>query len=264
MTENPGIHVLTDARWAELEPLIDEVRPHCKVPHDNLRETIEAILWRHQNGAKWRSIPGELGPWWKAAQTFIRWAHLGVWERLLNLVQQRGVALGMAFLDGTTIRAHQKAAGADKRGADGEQRDRREALGRSRGGYGTKACVMADGRGRAVAFALAPGQAHELPMAPGLLDCLPDVPGWVVGDRGLASDTFRDRIWDLGSRPAIPPKRTDAPVACPPWIYANRHLVENLWARLKEWRAIATRYEKTAKSFLGVLSFAATFDWLRG
>src|SRR3954470_23856415 len=84
MTENPGIHVLTDARWAELEPLIDEVRPHCKVPHDNLRETIEAILWRHQNGAKWRSIPGELGPWWKAAQTFIRWAHLGVWERLLT------------------------------------------------------------------------------------------------------------------------------------------------------------------------------------
>src|SRR4051794_3142466 len=144
MTENPGIHVLTDARWAELEPLIDEVRPHCKVPHDNLRETIEAILWRHQNGAKWRSIPGELGPWWKAAQTFIRWAHLGVWERLLNLVQQRGVALGMAFLDGTNIRAHQKAAGADKRGADGEQRDRREALGRSRGGYGTKACVIAE------------------------------------------------------------------------------------------------------------------------
>src|SRR3954470_6792959 len=68
MTENPGIHVLTDARWAELEPLIDEVRPPCKVPHDNLRETIEAILWRHQNGAKWRSIPGELGPWWKAGR----------------------------------------------------------------------------------------------------------------------------------------------------------------------------------------------------
>ena len=123
--------------------------------------------------------------------------------------------------------------------------------------------MIADGRGRAVAFALAPGQAHELPMGPGLLDCLPDVPGWVVGDRGLASDTFRDRIWDLGARPAIPPKRTDAPVACPPWIYANRHLVENLWARLNEWRAIATRYEKTATSFLGVLSLAATFDWLR-
>jgi transposase len=139
----------------------------------------------------------------------------------------------------------------------------REALGRSRGGYGTKACVIAAGRGRAVAFALAPGQAHELPMAPGLLACLPDVPGWVAGDRGLASDAFRARIWDMGARPAIPPKRTDASVACPDWVYANRHLVENLWARLKEWRAIATRYEKTARSFLGVLCRAATTDWLK-
>src|ERR671916_2035723 len=110
MTENPGIHVLTDAQWAELEPLIDEVRPHCKVPHEDLRQTIAAIFWRHQNGAKWRSIPAELGSWWKAAQTFVRWARLGVWERLLDLVQQRGVALGMAFLDGTNIRAHQRCS----------------------------------------------------------------------------------------------------------------------------------------------------------
>ena len=47
---------------------------------------------------------------------FIRWAHLGVWERLLLLAQQRGVQLGMTFLDGTSIRAHHKAAGAEKRG----------------------------------------------------------------------------------------------------------------------------------------------------
>jgi len=47
---------------------------------------------------------------------FIRWGHLGVWERLLELVQERGVALGMTFLDGTNLRAHQKAAGAKKGG----------------------------------------------------------------------------------------------------------------------------------------------------
>src|SRR5215203_2706389 len=82
----------------------------------SLRRTISAILWRHQNGAKWRAIPADLGPWWRAAQTFIRWAHLGVWERLLRLAQERGVQLGMTFLDGTSIRAHQKAAGAEKRG----------------------------------------------------------------------------------------------------------------------------------------------------
>ncbi len=51
-----------------------------------------------------------------AAQTFIRWARLGVWEQLLRLVQERGVALGLIFLDGTSIRAHQKAAGAARKG----------------------------------------------------------------------------------------------------------------------------------------------------
>ena len=123
--------------------------------------------------------------------------------------------------------------------------------------------MIADGRGRAIAFTLAPGQAHELPLAPGLLACLPRVPGGVAGDKGYACDAFRERIGELGARPAIPPKRTDAPVACPPWIYYNRHLVENLWARLKEWRAVATRYEKTARSFLGVLCLAAAADWLK-
>src|SRR5215213_5892896 len=77
---------------------------------------ISAILWRHQNGAKWRAIPADLGPWSRAAQMFIRWAHLGVWERLLLLAQERGVHLGMTFLDGTSIRAHHKAAGAEKGG----------------------------------------------------------------------------------------------------------------------------------------------------
>ena len=123
--------------------------------------------------------------------------------------------------------------------------------------------MIADGRGRAIAFTLAPGQAHEVPIAPRLLGRLPDVPGWIVGDKGLASDVFREQIWAVGARPAIPPKRTDAPVACPAWIYVNRRFVENLWARLKEWRAVATRYEKTARSFLGVLCLAAVADWLK-
>src|SRR6201993_3780900 len=90
--------------------------PH-KTEHRNLRRTIEAIIWRHENGAKWRSIPPHLGPWWMAAQTFICWSHHGVWERLLEQAQQReGLRLGMAFLDGSTIRALQKAAGGAKKG----------------------------------------------------------------------------------------------------------------------------------------------------
>jgi transposase len=110
------MRMFTDAAWAVWEPLIEEVRPRGKTPPRDLRRTISAIFWRHQNGAKWRAIPAELGPWWKAAQLFIRWSKLGVWERLLDRAQRRGGALGMTFLDGTTIRAHPKAAGAAKRG----------------------------------------------------------------------------------------------------------------------------------------------------
>ena len=111
--------------------------------------------------------------------------------------------------------------------------------------------MIVDGKGRALGFALAPGQAHELPLAPALLDVLPDVPGWVVADRGYASDAFRQRVWDLGARPAVPAKSNEPPVACPAWVYNNRNIVERFWARMKEWRAIATRYEKTAKVLLG-------------
>jgi len=110
---------------------------------------------------------------------------------------------------------------------------------------------------------LAPGQAHELPHAIPLLDRLPRVPRWVVADRGYSSHAFREHIRDLGAQPAIPTKRNEASVACPDWIYVHRNQVERLWARLKEWRAVATRYEKTASSFMGVLCLAAACDWLR-
>ena len=108
--------MLSNAQWAVLEPLVEACRPKGKTPPQDLRRTLSAILWRHQNGAKWRAIPEELGPWWRAAPVFIRWARAGVWEHLLTLVQERGVALGMVFLDSTSVRAHQKAAGVARRG----------------------------------------------------------------------------------------------------------------------------------------------------
>src|SRR5215211_5170932 len=142
--------MVSDAHWMRLEPLIEACRPKGKTPPKDLRRTISAILWRHENGAKWRAIPADLGPWSRAAQTFIRWAHLGVWERLLLLARAWG-----STRDGIS-RWHQhpgspQGGGRGKKGATSTARDEREALGRSRGGYGTKACVIADGLGRAVA-----------------------------------------------------------------------------------------------------------------
>ena len=122
MADRSGCGILPDMAWAVWEPLIEAARPRGKTPPKEPRRTIAAIPWRHQNGAKWRGIPAELGPWWLAARLFIRWAKRGVWERLLDLARRRGIALGMSFLDGTSIRARHKAAGA-KRGdatANGE------------------------------------------------------------------------------------------------------------------------------------------------
>ena len=84
---------LTDAEWAVLEPLVEACRPHAKVPPSYRQWTISAIRWRHANGANWRSLPEESWPLWVralpgrrrlAAQTFIRWSRLGVWELTLN------------------------------------------------------------------------------------------------------------------------------------------------------------------------------------
>ncbi len=109
--------VLTEVQWSMIEPLIEAVRPQTGRELTALRRTVEAMVWRLTNGAKWRSLPAELGPWWRAAQTFIRWSKLGVWERFFELAKEAdSPELGMVFLDGTVIRAHQKAAGAAKRG----------------------------------------------------------------------------------------------------------------------------------------------------
>src|SRR5215212_4564365 len=78
---------------------------------DARRHSLAPPQRRHLAG-----LPAGYGPWWRAAQLFVRWSRLGAWQRLLVLAQARGVELGLAFLDGSTIRAHPKAAGARKRG----------------------------------------------------------------------------------------------------------------------------------------------------
>ena len=102
-----------------------------------------------------------------------------------------------------------------------------------------------------------------MPHAIPLLDKLPCVPKRAVADCGYSSHAFQEHICSLGARPVTPTCRKEEAMSCLGWIYTNRNEVDWLWARLKEWRAVATRYEKTARSFMGVLCLAAAIDWIK-
>lgn len=139
-----------------------------------------------------------------------------------------------------------------------------EALGRSRGGLGTKIIGVCDAAGRLVDFLLAPGQAHELAPSLVLLKRLPEAPDWALADMACDAKQFRSEAMALGAIPVVPSRKgTKDPQPCPSYIYRHRNLIERCWSRLKERRAIATRYDKTALSYAAGIAIAASLDWIK-
>ncbi len=116
-----------------------------------------------------------------------------------------------------------------------------EALGRSRGGLGTKIVGVCDAAGRLVDFLLAPGQAHELAPSLMLLRRLPEAPSWAIADMACDAREFRSEARALRAIPVVPSRRgAKEPQPCPAYIYRHRNLIERCWSRLKERRAVAT------------------------
>src|SRR3954449_10338080 len=103
------MQILSDGEWSRVKAALDVARSGTGRPLDDERKTVEAIVWRQRNGAKWRAVPTDLGPWGKAAQLHIRWSRAGVWERAFAVLREAGQPeLGEVFLDGTNVRAHQR------------------------------------------------------------------------------------------------------------------------------------------------------------
>lgn len=107
------MQVLTDAQWAKFKEAIAAAQIRGGPARKDERRTIEAIIWRIDNGAKWRAIPAELGHWHHAYLRFRRWTLSGIWDRIMAYLSANGAPeLAFACVDGTLARAHQKAAGA--------------------------------------------------------------------------------------------------------------------------------------------------------
>jgi transposase len=140
-------------------------------------------------------------------------------------------------------------------------------LGRSRGGFSCKIVGVCDAAGRLVDFVLVPGQAHELAPSLQLLKRLPKAPIWAseharegLADMACDAAEFRSTVKAKGSIPVVPSrKNARQPQPCPDYIYRHRNLIERCWSRLKERRAIATWYDKTATSYAASIAIAATF-----
>lgn len=147
-----------------------------------------------------------------------------------------------------------------------------EALGRSQGGLSTKIHVRCDGKGKPITFLLTPGQQHEITVAERLLEQgairrgnghLRIRPKRVAGDKGYAFRKYRQYLHRRGIRTTIPRKKNEHQSG--PFdreLYRQRNHVERLINRLKQFRRVATRYDKLATSYAAMLTVAMIFLWL--
>jgi transposase len=91
-----------------------------------------------------------------------------------------------------------------------------------------------------------------------ILDALPKATS-LIADRGYDSNWFRKALTDMGIKPCIPPTRSrKRSIAYDKTLYRQRHRIENMFGRLKDWRRIATRYDRCAHTFFSAICIAAT------
>jgi transposase len=159
------------------------------------------------------------------------------------------------FIDGSYYKAHQHSAGA--RGDDDQ------AIGLSRGGNTSKIHLAVDSYGLPIVFEVTGGDVHDSQAAPTLIEQLPETTA-IVADKGYDSQTIRDQIEAKGALPVIP-RRKNSKVGNADLdkdLYKLRHLVENAFCNLKQFRAIATRYDKLKRNFVSMVALACCFLWL--
>jgi transposase len=122
--------------------------------------------------------------------------------------------------------------------------------------------ALVDALGNLVHFQLLPGQRHDSVGAEPLLDGIEI--GALMADKGFDNDALRQELDARGATAIIPPKANRShPIACDFAMYRWRHLVENFFCALKQFRRVATRYDKTDPSFSAMIYLAASFMALK-
>lgn len=119
--------------------------------------------------------------------------------------------------------------------------------------------MVCDHKGRPLLLHLSEGQANDHKTAAAVVDQLPPA-RFLLADRAYGSAAFRQALADQGITPCIPPHASHRiQHDYDRVLYRQRHRIENMFARLKDWRRIHTRYDRCAHTFLSAIAFAAAF-----
>jgi transposase len=244
--------MLTDEHWSKLSTIMHETgRVYKKTEH---RKTMEGILYRMRVGCPWRDLPDYFGDWSAVFRRFNLWSKKGIMVKLYKaLIDEPDTE--WEFIDGSIVKAHQHSTGAATTDP--------ESIGKSRGGNTTKIHMAVDSYGLPIDFILSGGEVHDSQKAIELIEKLP-IAEVLTADKGYDSEEIREKIREKGMRPNIPRRKnsktdnTDID-----WcLYKYRHLVENVFARIKHYRAVATRYDKLDRNYCSVVALACSMIWL--
>jgi len=143
-----------------------------------------------------------------------------------------------------------------------QKKAKEQALGRSRGGFGTKIHVNVDALGNPLRFLLTAGQRHDTTQAEDLIE------GYdferVIVDRSYDAEEFLLVIAELKAEAVIPPRKNrKVSREYDKHLYKERHLAECFIGKIKHYRRVFSRFDKLDRRYLGFLSFTATLIWLR-
>lgn len=243
--------MLTDEHWSKLRTIM---REHGIYDKPNLRKTVEGILYRMRTGLPWRDLPSFFGIWISIYQQFNRWS---LKNKLMDIFKSLVIDpdLEWEFIDGSIVKAHQHSTGAAS--------EEDQAIGKSVAGNTTKIHIAVDAHGLPIEFDITGGEVHDCKVAPEFFAKLPDA-DYMIADKGYDSEELRELIREKGSIPVIP-RKSNSTIgnADMDWgLYKYRHLVENIFARLKHFRAIATRYDKLKRNYASMVAMACGFMWL--
>ncbi len=256
--------ILADKAWKRLSEALKEILSKRGNPGKlSVRLFIEAILYIARTGIPWRDLPTYFGNWEAVYMRFRRWEANGIWRKLWEILQEpRFKKAKKIFMDSTIIRAHRHAAGASKKSGGQEA----QGLGRSRGGFSTKIHAGCIDESTAVAFVLTAGQRHDSPAFDILIEEVPEDNELedAMMDKGYDSNHIREELEKRGINPVIPPRKNrKEEIVYDKEKYRLRNQVERFFGKIKEFRRIATRYEKLSRTFMAMVHLVSVFVVIR-